>query len=41
MTDITVDGYSGLNAYDVYKAANTYLPGLCYGEPQWCILPGP
>ena len=39
MTNITVDGYSGLNAYNVYKAANNYLPGLCYGEPQWCILP--
>jgi len=39
MTNITVDGYSGLNAYNTYKAANTYLPGLCFGEPQWCILP--
>jgi uncharacterized membrane protein len=41
MTNITVDSYSGLNAYNTYKAANAYLPGLCYGEPQWCILPVP
>jgi hypothetical protein len=39
MTGISVDGFSGLTAYNTYKAANTYLPMLCTTEPFWCILP--
>ena len=40
MTNLTVDGYSGLNAWNFFTTSDSTQLGIVYhNEPQWSIKP--
>ncbi len=42
MTNLTVDGYNGLNAWNFYTTSDSTQLGIVYhNEPQWSIAPLP